>query len=333
MTIVNKASDLLGCDSCALYRMSQAAFEVFEANQKVQSDTILGQPIVQEAIAKQGTMIITDLSSSLGTEYQCMVALPLYVEEQNYGCLALYYLEKQLFSKETVMLAESYANQAALAIENAQLKENARKLAASEERNRLARELHDAVSQTLWSASLLGEVLPSVWDRNPEQGRQQLEQLNQLTRVALAEMRALLLELRPDGLTNTSFRQLLTNLSESISFHSQLPITLHLTEEVKLPDSVQIAYYRIAQEALNNTVKHAQAKSVDIFVEQDATFVEMRIIDDGRGINLKQQPQGSFGLRIMHERALTVDADFRITSSISRGTEVVVRWERDAQAE
>nr|MBN1229481.1 PAS domain-containing protein [Anaerolineae bacterium] len=129
--------------------------------------------------------------------YDAFLALPLVVKGQVYGSLMFYYKAPQEFPEEQVETAMSFAEQTALAIETARLHQQIQVAAAAQERNRLARELHDAVSQTLFSASLIAEVLPALWDKNQEAGRQRLEELRQLTRGAQAEMRTLLLELRP----------------------------------------------------------------------------------------------------------------------------------------
>lgn len=327
--IVEKAHMLLGSDACVLHRLvgdDTAPTVVVSSGHDAQSP-LPGQSVIRQTITEQSTNVVPNLAEeNLG--YQCMLAFPLVLAREVYGCLALYYIADQSFTKEAVMLAESFANQASLALENAHLREKARQMAALEERNRLARELHDAVSQTLWSASLLGEVLPSVWERDPDLGLKQLEQMNQLSRVALAEMRALLLELRPDTLTSTSLKQLLSNLSESISYHSQLPVQLEADDQIMLPNDVQISFYRIAQEALNNVVKHAQAKRVVINLQQSKETVEMRVADDGLGIVQPRDNDSSLGLKIMKERATAIEAELELLDNDPHGTIVKVRWEK-----
>jgi signal transduction histidine kinase len=144
-------------------------------------------------------------------------------------------------------------------IERINQAQRAKEEATMVERTRLARELHDAVSQTLFSASLIAEVLPRIWERNPEEGRKRLEEVRQLTRGALAEMRTLLFELRPAALQDVDIRDLLKQLGESVTGRSRIPVTLEINGECELPLDVKIALYRLCQEALNNIVKHAQA--------------------------------------------------------------------------
>ncbi len=143
-------------------------------------------------------------------------------------------------------------------------------LAASKERQRLARDLHDAVSQTLFSISLMAEVLPRIYEKDPEAGRQRLEELRQLTRGALAEMRMLLLELRPAALAETSLPDLLRQLGEAVVGRARIPVDVRIDETVSPPPEVAVALYRIAQEALNNVVKHAAAGQATVTLHGSA---------------------------------------------------------------
>ena len=135
---------------------------------------------------------------------------------------------------------------------------------AEEERTRLARDLHDAVSQTLFSTSLIAEVLPRLWERNKDEGLKKLEEVRQLTRGALAEMRTLLFELRPAALADAELSDLLRQLSESVIGRARVPVTLEVEGTCEIPPDVKIAFYRIAQEALNNIAKHSGASHAQI---------------------------------------------------------------------
>ena len=137
-------------------------------------------------------------------------------------------------------------------------------LAASKERQRLARDLHDAVSQTLFSVSIIAEVLPRIYEKDAEQGKAKLEELRQLTRGALAEMRMLLLELRPATLADTSLPDLLRQLSAAVIGRARIQIDVRLEASEEAPPEVAVALYRIAQEALNNVAKHSGAKRAEV---------------------------------------------------------------------
>jgi signal transduction histidine kinase/ligand-binding sensor domain-containing protein len=219
--------------------------------------------------------------------------------------------------------------------------------AVAAERSRLARDLHDAVSQTLFSAGLLAEAVPKSWERDPEEGRQLLQELRLLTQGALAEMRTLLLELRPAALVEADLGDLVRQLAEVASAREGLPITVNVAGQGTLPSEVHIALYRIAQEALNNVVKHARASQVIVdlcFVPRvsageqrgersdhlnrtDGLRVELYVRDDGRGFDLHAVPPERMGLGIMRERAESVGARLTIESGVGGGTSVMVVWD------
>jgi PAS domain S-box-containing protein len=197
------------------------------------------------------------------------------------------------------------------------------------ERTRIARDLHDAVTQTLFSASLIAEVLPELWEVNPEEARKSNEELRQLTRGALAEMRTLLLELRPSALTQARLPDLIRQLSEAVIGRARLPVDLLVEGDYELPPDVKVAFYRIAQESLNNIVKYSRAKQVEIKIRLDCCNVHFEIKDDGVGFDQANIKPTSLGMRIMRERAAAVHAHLEITSTLGSGTLVVVNWNED----
>ncbi|HSR32931.1 MAG TPA: two-component regulator propeller domain-containing protein, partial [Anaerolineae bacterium] len=303
------------------------------------------QPYMVSDLKQAGTGSAAE-SDSLGGRwleitrecYRSFMAVPLIVEAKVNHCLAFYYVEPRAVSDEEIKLAVALADQAALAIENAWLYERARDLAAMEERQRLARDLHDAVSQTLFSASLIAETLPDLWQSNPEEGWDLLEKLRQLNRGALAEMRGLLMELRPAALAEASMKELLRQLGQAVSGREGIPVTVSVDEPCELPTDVRIALYRITQEALNNVAKHAQASQVDVRLQctphrspahSEGTTVTLCIRDDGLGFDPCGVSQDRLGLGIMHERAAAVGATVKIESQVGQGTVVTVQWRSD----
>lgn len=265
-------------------------------------------------------------ADTLLRHYRSFLVAPLFVRERLYGTMTFYFAEQRAFDEETLRLTMTLADQVSLAIENARLRESSEQVAVLAERNRLARELHDAVTQTLFSASLIADVLPRIWERSPETGRERLEELRELTRGALAEMRTLLLELRPATLTESSLSDLLQQLTTAVIGRSRLPVALSVEGEAErpLPPEVQIAFYRVAQEALNNVVKHAGAGQVAITLRFDPNQVTLRVEDDGQGFDPAKVGQFSLGLGIMRERAEKLSADLRIESKVGRGTAVCI---------
>jgi len=241
------------------------------------------------------------------------------------------------FNQDDLDLLVGFANQAAIAIDNAQLYQKAQALAVAEERSRLARELHDAVTQTLFSASLIAEAVPATWENDPNRGRELLQELRGLSRGALAEMRTLLLELRPASLLETQLEELLRQLGEAASGREGIPVDVTIEGKGTLPPEVHIAMYRIAQEALNNVVKHARASHVTIHLHyikdelsensrENDNGVRLVIKDDGRGFDVIQTPQHRLGLEIMRERAQAIGAKLSIDTRPGKGTLVTVTW-------
>ena len=261
--------------------------------------------------------------------------VPLAVKGRVIGCMSIAHVEPDRFTTHHANLALTMANQAAITMVNAQLYEQAQTLAVLQERQRLAQNLHDAVNQSLFSAGLIAEVLPRLWERDPDEGRRSLEDLRRLTRGAMAEMRGLLAELRPMVLTDTEMSDLLQQLGNALTGRSNVPVVVTVTGRGTLPAAVQVAFYRLCQEALNNVAKHARANRVQINLHYDAGAVELRIHDDGRGFDPAHIPSGHYGLSMMRERAEAVGARLTVASQPGHGTEIAVRWtkpvEREAQ--
>jgi two-component system nitrate/nitrite sensor histidine kinase NarX len=202
-----------------------------------------------------------------------------------------------------------------------------------EERQRLAHDLHDAVNQTLFSASLIAEVLPRMWERDQVEARRSLADLSRLTRGALAEMRGLLAELQPSTLTDTDLGDLLRQLGSALSGRTNIPVAVTVAKEIILPAEVQVVFYRICQEALLNVAKHAKASQVEINLKQAGAVIELRIHDNGRGFDPEQPSSGHSGLSLMKEHAEVVGALLSNTSQPGHGTELTLQWTKDLQQE
>jgi signal transduction histidine kinase len=252
--------------------------------------------------------------------------VPIKTGGQIFGVFNVNYHRPRAFGETEQRLLIALAQRASLAIENAQLYEQAQYMATVEERQRLARELHDAVTQSLFSASLIAEVLNRLWEKNPAEGKKRLEELRQLTRGALAEMRTLLLELRPAALLEAEVTELFRHLCDSFSGRALVQVDCSLDIECDLPADIKIAFYRIAQEALNNIAKHAQASQVEMTLRCQDGRVNMVIRDDGRGFELESAPPDHLGLSIMRERADQIGAELEISTRPAGGTQIRVEW-------
>jgi signal transduction histidine kinase len=267
-----------------------------------------------------------------------LMLAPLRARDATIGVLGVEMAHvARVFTPDEISLAETIAASLAAALENARLFDQAGAAAAEEERNRMARDLHDSVSQVLFSAGLVAEVLPSIWDSDPEEALESLEELRRLTRGALAEFRTMLLELRPTAVTKTPLGQLMAQLTEAVTSRTQLPFRLHIENVPPLPGEVHTAFYRIAQEALNNVVKHAGASQVTVRLQATDPVspqgggdwkgqVTLSVEDDGRGFTPESRERERLGMGIMRERAESIGARLSIESQVGQATQVRLVW-------
>jgi nitrate/nitrite-specific signal transduction histidine kinase len=272
------------------------------------------------------------------SSHRSELAVPIFIKDEVIGILHAQSDLPDTFDENDLILLQALAQQTAGTLENIRFYQQAQQMAVIEERSRLARELHDAVTQTIFSTSLLAEALPDIWENDPQEGRQVINQLRGLSRAALAEMRTLLLELRPTALEETPLEDLLLQLSDAASGRESIPVSVVIEGKGDLPSDVHIAIFRIAQEALHNVVKHARANQATIRLcyycgelkesgQPAIASVLLIVRDDGCGFDLAHIQPDHFGLRIMHERAQTIGASLIIDSQLGEGTQVTVLWE------
>ncbi|MBE0699845.1 MAG: sensor histidine kinase [Anaerolineaceae bacterium] len=239
--------------------------------------------------------------------------------------MGFFILEKYEAGKHTseeFALLSTIGKQIGVAMENAYLYEQAEHNAILSERNRLARELHDAVTQTLFSASLIADVTPVIWKRSPEEGLQHLEELRQLTRGALAEMRTLLLEMRPESLNRADLKNLISQLTDAFIGRVRIPVDLQIHGTCDQNQDVKIVFYRVAQEALNNIAKHSGARHVSLHLDCQPGHLHLRIQDDGLGFDMVSILPGHMGVAIMRERASSIGASLMVNSQPGLGTTI-----------
>ena len=169
------------------------------------------------------------------------------------------------------------------------------------------------------------------WEHDPEGAYDLIRDVNQLTMTALSEMRILLLELRPSALTQINIEQLFEQYLQPIQLRRDFELKLDINGTPKLPPGVQLALYRITQEALNNIDKHAQANNVEVIATGSDKHIELVISDDGGGFDIESIASTNMGLRIMRERASEIDATISIDSKPKHGTQIKVIWEKEDQ--
>ncbi len=213
------------------------------------------------------------------------------------------------------------------------LRRQAAELAASEERAHLARELHDSVTQALFSMTLITRSIELLMAKDPESAREKLSALRDLQRDALAEMRSLIFELRPGSLEQDGLVHALRTHCAAVEGRIGLPIVIDADALERLPLPVEEALYRIAQEALHNIVRHAAARQVHIALHRADDLVRLWIEDDGKGFDADRIPSGHLGVAGMRARAERLRGTFVVRSSPGTGTRIEVAVPADASGE
>lgn len=246
---------------------------------------------------------------------------PLRVKRKIIGALTIFHKDRQ-FNDDDLSIMNKFADPAAIAIENARLYQQVERVAIIEERNRLARELHDSVTQSLYAVTLYAEAATRLLSSGDLAGvDENLQALNQTAQEAVKEMRLLIFELRPPVLEREGLAAAIQARLEAVEGRAGLKTELVVNLRDRLTPEIEETYYRIIQEALNNILKHSQAKKVTITLLQEASSIILDIIDDGIGFDLAfAEDRGGFGLKSMSERAEKYNCQLEITSTPGKGT-------------
>ncbi|MFN8473499.1 MAG: 7TM-DISM domain-containing protein [Anaerolineae bacterium] len=258
-----------------------------------------------------------------------VIEAPLVNQGQTLGMLAVVRDAADDDLPDDDNLIRAFADQAATAVTNARLYRQARLAAAVEEREMLARELHDAVTQTLCSANLLAGTALTLSTDAPPAVRRALEDLQWMLTGAVAEMRTLLLELRPWALAASPLDAVLPPLFEAFTARTHVPVafSIDVSGPPMLSEDVKVAIYRIAQEALNNIARHADATQVTAQLHRCPGYVGLSITDDGHGFDPGVVVTGDhMGMAIMRERADEAGLTLTIASRPCAGTCLRVEW-------
>lgn len=296
-----------------------------ELSESIRSGRPVTIPMPEAGIPMMGREASQDLAGN-----RALLAVPLVVSGETYGCLALYYTQERPFSQEEIAMAVAFGDQASLAIENDRLRNLVKQAAIIEERSRLARELHDSVTQSIYSLTLLAEG----WQRMAVNGKLtdvagSLSELGEIAQQALKEMRLLVYELRPPALEQEGLVGALHQRLSAVERRAGIEAHLIADDLVSLPAPLEAGLYRIAQEALNNAIKHAGASSIVVRLSSNNGSVSLEISDNGKGMEGKKAlDQGGMGLASMRERAGRLGGSLEILSSPGEGTRVIVRVDR-----
>ena len=250
------------------------------------------------------------------------VYVPLRYRGRVVGALVGMFLPQPGPASSEISFLTAIADQAAVAVENARLYEQAGALAALEERQRLARELHDSVSQALYGIALGARTARTLLDRDPARAAEPLEYVLGLAEAGLAEMRALIFELRPESLAAEGLVAALGTQADALRARHGLAVEAALGAEPAAPAAAKEALYRIGQEALHNAVKHARAGRVTVRLGPAPGGLELEVADDGDGFDPGGEFPGHLGLRSMRERAASAGGTIEVDSAPGRGTRI-----------
>jgi len=314
-------------EGVSTWPISDSFLEVAERRQPViipdvHADTPLARQFQQISRAVFG-------EGQLSPHITSWMGVPMMLKGQLIGILTLDNSQPNYFTEAHAELAMGIAQQAALAIENAQLQEqalqNAVLKAAQAERSRLARELHDSVSQAVFSIGLHARAMEQLFASNTNKAQEHLVYVLNLAEAALAEIRALIFELRPESLEHEGILAALNKQITALKTRHNLKINMDLCRsEPDIPITVKEAIYRVSLEAIHNVVKHAHATTVDLHLAQQGQLMNLEIRDDGVGFDPASVPSGHFGLQTMRERIDQLDGQIQVSSHPGEGTRVTL---------
>jgi signal transduction histidine kinase len=258
-------------------------------------------------------------------KWDTLVTVPMVYGDNQVGVLISYHAPTRKIEEAELALHTAIANQAAVAVQNALLLTEVQGKAALEERQKLARELHDSVSQAIFSISLQARTAQTLVRTDPSRVEEPLGHIASLSQAAMAEMRALIFELRPESLQNEGLVAAIAKQVSALHARHNIEVQTELCEEPALTLEQKQGVYRIAQEALHNTVKHARASQVTIKVECDEEWLTLEVKDNGIGFAPAGKFPGHLGLQSMRERAAKLGGTLQIESAPGEGTCIRLR--------
>jgi len=255
------------------------------------------------------------------------ISIPLLAKDRLVGALIICTRNPRPVTPEELSMLSAIGQQVALAIENARLYDQAQQTTLLEERGRLARELHDSVTQSLYSVTLYAEAAARLFNAGDSQAAaEHLRELRDTAQEALREMRMLIYELRPPRLGTVDLTGALQARLDAVEARAGLETSLEVDGTNRLSYAVQEELYHIAREALNNLLKHARARSVHIHLSFQEALTLLEICDDGIGFTSEEiQTSGGLGIFGMQERAQRIGSQLEILSAPGKGTTVRVQ--------
>lgn len=258
--------------------------------------------------------------------FHAFLGVPMRAKGKTLGVFSILGKAGQSFTAEEINFLASISDQVGVAVENARLYEQSRRLAVAEERRRLARDLHDAVTQSLYSVTLFAEAGQRLMQSgNVEQASQFYDRLSDTAQNALKEMRLLLHELRPLHLEAGGLAEAIQERLDAVERRVGIKARLLVDQTAACAPHIEEELYYIIQEALNNTLKHAGASTLAVQIQINASSIKVTIADDGAGFSLDQlENRGGMGLNNMRERIEKFNGQLQIISAPSEGTKTII---------
>jgi signal transduction histidine kinase/ligand-binding sensor domain-containing protein len=282
-----------------------------------------GEPLVVQNLSKDPRLTRSIIKES---GFHSLAIAPLVSRGQVLGTLFVINSDVREFSQQDIELILSIGGQIGVAVENAKLYERAQQVAVVEERQRMARELHDSVTQSLYSLTLFSEAARHLAEEQGSKSiEQQIKQIGVIGTQALKEMRLLVYELQPPELERDGLVRALRRRLETVEGRAGVAARVEVEELARLPGKVELEFFRIAQEALNNALKHAAAASVVVYLRQEGEQVEMEIVDDGVGFEPGSiKDSAGMGLVSIQERTEQLGGIVTVNSKLGEGTRIKV---------
>jgi PAS domain S-box-containing protein len=288
-----------------------------------------------ETVSARRSLLVSDLSNHRQFRLQppfsisSYMVVPLINAGEIIGIMCVYSKDHNHFTETNLSQLEMFAEQATVAIHKAHMHKQSNEAAIWRERQQFARNLHDAVTQTIFSASIITETLLKLSVTQPDKVYDGLLQLRRLIRGAVAESRNLLFELRPESLEDADLSRLLLQIADAFEGRTGIRPQVNFPADIQMPQAVKVTLYWITNEALNNIEKHARATEVDIDFIASNGHIRLLIRDNGLGFTVNSVKSTQLGLKIMRERASSINATMQIVSLPNPGTVISVDWEGD----
>ena len=341
LEVMNSQHGLLllrGDDGTTLRLVAHRGFSV-ERMARMQ-DQLSGCPFLNRMLRTSQTVVVPNLLSDVPASHRdilqatpAYIGVPIVVKDQVLGGVVLFQDTLARFSADVLALLAAIAGQIGIAVESARLHERTEQAKIIEERQRLARDLHDSVTQMLYSTTLFAEASAQATRAGDvAQALHYQNRVSETAQRALREMRLLIYELRPSSIAQEGLIGALRRRLDAVERRAGIEVHLDAEEPLELPMSVEMELYRLMQEALNNSVKHSGATRISVRVGADAKGLQCEIADNGIGFDIATARRGAgIGLASMRERAERLGATLEILSDPGKGTriQVVVPTERD----